>query len=135
MPLRREGRYTDGCYENMRLAEVQIGDARHQALSCLTRMASPGRRCRAATATSTQGYVCDEAGGDRRRDSRGLAEMKVPAGHYLMIGDNRDNSADSRCLGLRAGEHLVGKPAGSGSISTCSDPAVRPGAGSVERIE
>jgi signal peptidase I len=32
----------------------------------------------------------------------------VPAGHYLMIGDNRDNSEDSRA-GAGARQNLVGK--------------------------
>lgn len=111
VPLQSEGRYNDGCYQDMRLATEQLGEHRHRTLACLT----PGGLAAAPVASCNRqigrSYQCDEPNDPLLGDSNDFAEVIVPAGHYLMIGDNRDNSADGRIWGFVPDANIIGRAA------------------------
>jgi signal peptidase I len=44
-----------------------------------------------------------------RERQAGGRDMVVPKGHYLMMGDNRDDSNDGRCWGFVPEKNLIGK--------------------------
>ncbi len=125
------GRYSDGCYDNMRLNEVRTGEHVHRTLACRTPdflgsvKVLPG--CGRAIGRS---YPCNETetepGQPEVHDRGDFEEVTVPAGNYLMIGDNRDNSDDGRTWAGTGGWPRPGRtPCSSAAVS--SPPA--PGSG------
>ncbi|HTW37076.1 MAG TPA: signal peptidase I [Steroidobacteraceae bacterium] len=109
VPVVDRGLYDDGCYEGMHLIEETLDHQHHEMMYCPATgdiAVEPLPTCKRHL---PRGYVCPASNDLVPEEHGDWPEHLIPPGMYLMLGDNRDNSADGRYFGYVPEANLVGK--------------------------
>jgi signal peptidase I len=105
------GLYDDveGCYEGMHLIEETLDHHSHEMMYCPATGDIGVEPLATCKRDLPRGYVCPASNELAMQEHGDWPEHLIPPGMYLMLGDNRDNSADGRYFGFVPEANLVGK--------------------------